>query len=104
MCIVAGGEGAYGVARLETSFAIWTVSQPVSDETMGGRGGTYDIDTSIPRNSNNAVEGTQVDSYDRHGWYLMAGLCWAVISLWRGRGVFGGGYKGIFEGGSWWLE
>jgi len=52
-----------GVARLETSFAIyWRQYFGVSYAT----GATHHIDTAIPRNSNDAVERSQINTYYRH--------------------------------------
>lgn len=68
----------YGVARLETSLVIYSQSnyQQISNKkaaalpaTMistgcwkAGQIGTYNIDTSIPRNGNDRVEGSEVDA------------------------------------------
>lgn len=53
----------YGVARLETSFAIyWRQYFDIRYAT----GATHHIDTAIPRNSNDAVERSQINTYYRH--------------------------------------
>jgi hypothetical protein len=58
---------AYGVARLETSFAIYQQSAHVPNTPWTqGMSSTYNIDTTVARNSNDAVERTQINAHDRH--------------------------------------
>lgn len=84
----------YGVARLETSLAIW--DSQVSDGGAGqrmptkGRQGssglrcTHNINTPVSRNSDHGVEGTEIDTDDTHICFVVfvAGREWEV---WMGK-------------------
>lgn len=66
----------YGVARLETSFAICHGQCLVQQRRVVGAPATHHVDTAVTRDSNDAVERPQVDAHDRHVW--LAG--WRGIS------------------------
>lgn len=100
---------AYGVARLETSFAIWQQSVIIFLNILCAPkpSSTYNVDTTVARNSNDAVERAQVNAHYRHvyrRWRGISGMgsreCMRSRRVWCGWELLyrGGGLEDLAAG------